>query len=235
MFFSQSFEMRFCVMDMNEMVFKYAKSPKEEFSFIDMEELVSCNFEDPKRTKPIKVKKDQHSDLKYLLYLIGRKRTYVLSAHTRSDQVMWFNGFQVFFKVKHVINLVKNGAAFSKQSLQMLEEARQKEALRSKSVPPARTNKDQALEKATKVALDKDGKVKAARNIQLKGKLGNANATERDKNAEESPEPPKKYYVGDSKKKEENIKTEDGQIVTKRGETYNKSMVIPSLGAEEFK
>ncbi len=50
--------MRFCVMDMHDMCFKYAKSPKEEFGFIDMEELVSCNFEDPKRTKPIKVKKD---------------------------------------------------------------------------------------------------------------------------------------------------------------------------------
>lgn len=88
--------------------------------------MVSCNFEDPKRTKPIKIKnqKSRAQDLKYLLYLIGRKRTFVLSANTRTDQVMWFNGFQVFFKVKHVINLVKNGAAFSKQSLQMLQEAR---------------------------------------------------------------------------------------------------------------
>ena len=72
-------------MDMHEMVFKYAKSPKEEFSIIDMEELVSCNFEDPRRQKPIKVKKGKQNDLKYLLYLIGRKRTYVLSSHTRSD------------------------------------------------------------------------------------------------------------------------------------------------------
>ena len=49
--------MRFCVMDMNNMVLKYAKSPKEDFTVLDMEELVSCNFEDPKRTKPLKVKK----------------------------------------------------------------------------------------------------------------------------------------------------------------------------------
>lgn len=114
MFFSSTFEMRFCIMDMNTMSFKYAKSPKEEFSAMEMEDIVSCNFEDPKRTKPIKVKKAQQPDLRYLLYLIGRKRTFVLSANTRSDQVMWFNGFQVFFKVKHVVNLVKNGAAFSK-------------------------------------------------------------------------------------------------------------------------
>lgn len=56
MFFSATFEMRFCVMDMNNMCFKYAKSPKEEFTVIEMEELVSCNFEDPKRNKPIKIK-----------------------------------------------------------------------------------------------------------------------------------------------------------------------------------
>ena len=56
--FSACFEQRFCKMDMNDMVFKYAKSPKEEYTVIPMEELVSCNFEDPMRKKPIKVKKD---------------------------------------------------------------------------------------------------------------------------------------------------------------------------------
>jgi len=79
--------MRFCIMDMNAMNFRYAESPKEPFTIIDMEELVSCNFEDPKRNKPIKIKnqKDRAADLKYLLYLIGRKRTYVLSSNTRTD------------------------------------------------------------------------------------------------------------------------------------------------------
>lgn len=96
------------------MVFKYAKTPKDEWTIIKMDELVSCNFEDPMRKKPLKVKKDGNLDLRYVLYIIGRKRTLVLSATTRSDQVMWFNSFQVFFKVKHVISLVKNGAAFSK-------------------------------------------------------------------------------------------------------------------------
>ena len=56
MFFSPVFEMRFCILDMHSMLFKYAKSPKEEFSTIEMEDLVSCNFEDPKRSKPLKIK-----------------------------------------------------------------------------------------------------------------------------------------------------------------------------------
>ena len=114
----------------------------------------------------------------------------------------------------------------------MLEEARQKEALRSKSVPPAR-KKDKELGKATKGALDKEGKVKNAKNIQLKGKLGAT--TEREKNVEEAKEAPKKYYVGDSKKIEVNVKTDDGQVVTKRGESYNTQQIIPSLGIEEHK
>ena len=42
----------------------------------------------------------------------------------------WFNGFQVFFKVKHVVNLVKNGAAFSKQSIQLMQDAKKREAAR---------------------------------------------------------------------------------------------------------
>ena len=132
LFFAATFEMRFCVMDLNAMVFKYAKSPRDPFSVLDLEEVVSCNFEDPRRAKPIKIKnqRSRAGDLRYLLHLVGRKRTYVLSACTRADQVSWFNGFQVFFKVKHVVNLVKNGAAFSKQSLQLLQDARQKEAAR---------------------------------------------------------------------------------------------------------
>ena len=56
MFFKPTFEQRFCIMDMNEMVFKYAKSPKEEFQSMHMEDMVSCNFEDPSRNKPIKIK-----------------------------------------------------------------------------------------------------------------------------------------------------------------------------------
>ena len=112
--FSSCFEQRFCKMDLNEMVFKYVKTPKDEWTKIPMEELISCNFEDPMRKKPLKVKKGGNLDLRYVLYIVGRKRTLVLSAMTRSDQVLWFNGFQVFFKVKHVISLVKNGAAFNK-------------------------------------------------------------------------------------------------------------------------
>ena len=72
-----------------------------------------------------------------------------------------------------MINLVKNGAAFSKQSLQMLEEARQKKALRSKqsieeegkSGPDAQKGKDAAA----KAKLPEKG---ATSNVGLKGKLG---------------------------------------------------------------
>ena len=74
-------------MEMNEMVFKYAKSPKDEYSTHSLEDLISCNFEDHKRTKPLKIKnqKSNANDLKYILYLVCRKRTFVLSARTRQE------------------------------------------------------------------------------------------------------------------------------------------------------
>lgn len=77
---------------------------------------------------------------------------------------MWFNGFQVFFKVKHVINLVKNGAAFSKQSLQMLEEARSKK----QEVTTKDKKKQKKKKSSTKVTMPE----KESFNVGLKGKLG---------------------------------------------------------------
>ena len=66
--------------------------------------------------------------------------------------------------MKHVINLVKNGAAFSKQSLQMLEEARQKKVETKK---PS-TKKGKKISEASVKVSDK-----ATSNVGLKGKLGN--------------------------------------------------------------
>ena len=54
--FSPSFEMRFCVLDLNKLVFRYAKSPKEQFSEILANELVSVEYFDKKKHKPIKIK-----------------------------------------------------------------------------------------------------------------------------------------------------------------------------------
>ena len=232
--------MRFCVMDMNTMVFKYADSPKESFTILDMEDLVSCNFEDPKRTKPLKIKnqKERQSDLRYLLYLIGRKRTYVLSANTRADQVMWFNGFQVFFKVKHVINLVKNGAAFSKQSLQMLEEARARDALRSRdsslgkigTFVPRKTSKKNKTNPAMAKPVN-------ATQIGLKGSLDKQEkATPKGKNVSRNNEQlaeRKVFYSGQSFKKEKRVLLSDNQVVKMKSEGgLNKSYVVPSISAD---
>ena len=54
--FSPSFEMRFCVLDLNKLVFRYAKSPKEQFAEISASELVSVEYFDKKKHKPIKIK-----------------------------------------------------------------------------------------------------------------------------------------------------------------------------------
>jgi hypothetical protein len=45
--------MRFCVLDIDRMVFRYAKSPKEDFFTLQYTEIFSCLTEDPTRNKQI--------------------------------------------------------------------------------------------------------------------------------------------------------------------------------------
>lgn len=48
--------MRFCILDLSQMTFRYAKSPKEKFTEMKMDEIISAGPKDEQRLKPIKVK-----------------------------------------------------------------------------------------------------------------------------------------------------------------------------------
>lgn len=51
------FAMRFCVLDLSLMTFRYAKSPKEKFTEIKMDEISYAGpIDTSERKKPIKVK-----------------------------------------------------------------------------------------------------------------------------------------------------------------------------------
>lgn len=90
--------MRFCVLDLSLMTFRYAKSPKEKFTEMKMDEITFAGPKDPKRTKPLKVKNPY--DLKYLVNITSNDRTFVFSANSRSDLQMWQSGFDAFFQIK---------------------------------------------------------------------------------------------------------------------------------------
>ena len=83
------------MLDLSLMTFKYAKSPKEKFTELRMNEIEYIGTVDPQRTKPIKIKNQSNNmhDLKYLIYLNSKNRKYVFSANSRSDLVMWMQGF----------------------------------------------------------------------------------------------------------------------------------------------
>jgi hypothetical protein len=53
---SVSFQIRFCVLDLSLMTFRYAKSPKDKFTEMKMDEIESAGPTDDDRTKAIKVK-----------------------------------------------------------------------------------------------------------------------------------------------------------------------------------
>lgn len=68
-----TFAMRFCALDLSLMTFRYAKSPKEKFTEMKMDEITYAGPVDTSgRKKPIKVK-DAY-DLKYLIYIMCDKR-----------------------------------------------------------------------------------------------------------------------------------------------------------------
>ena len=79
-----------------------------------------------------------------------------------------------------MINLVKNGAAFSKQSLQMLEEARHKEMLRSKETDHSKIG-NVGLAGTSKHKKEATAKPIAAKKIGIKGNLDKAGGKEEEK------------------------------------------------------
>ena len=48
--------MRYCVLDLDRMVFRYAKSPKETYFTVQYNEIFSCLTDDPNRVKQIQLK-----------------------------------------------------------------------------------------------------------------------------------------------------------------------------------
>ncbi len=100
-FQSQSFKMRFCVLDLSLMTFKYAKSPKDTWTEMKMDEITFAGPKD--QGKEIKVK--NLYDLKYLIHLQCEKRTFVFSCNSRSDLIMWQSAFNAFFKIKEAFLL----------------------------------------------------------------------------------------------------------------------------------
>lgn len=95
---SVSFQIRFCVLDLSLMTFKYAKSPKDKFTELKMDEIDSAGPTDDERDQPIKVKNKY--DLKYLIHIKSVDRKFVFSCNSRSDLNMWQQAFDAFFKIK---------------------------------------------------------------------------------------------------------------------------------------
>lgn len=106
--FKPSFDMRWCVLDLERMVFRYAKSPKEQFFDIKFADLFSVRTEDRHRHAPIKLKDHAQNvgDLKYLLFLQTQARKFVFSANTKPEQKMWLDGFNAFFQIKDEIDVI---------------------------------------------------------------------------------------------------------------------------------
>ena len=63
-----------------------------------MEDVQFVGSQDSSRQKAVK-SKDPH-DIKFLVHIKTKGRTYVFSAMTRSDHMMWLNGLNAFLQIK---------------------------------------------------------------------------------------------------------------------------------------
>lgn len=99
-----SFEIRFCVLDLDNMVFKYAKSPKEKFQEWQEFELINFATGEQWREKPIKLSnhnKNKH-ELTYIFSVLTKNRIFTFSAMSRTELALWHSGFKQLFLLKEV-------------------------------------------------------------------------------------------------------------------------------------
>ena len=91
------------------MHFKYAESPKEKLKVYQIDEIEYAQDVHPKG-KQIEIKKTTQNliDMRHLIHIKMGKRIFCFSAHNRADQRMWISGFEVFFQLKTICDLIKN-------------------------------------------------------------------------------------------------------------------------------
>jgi hypothetical protein len=101
------------VLDLSLMTFKYAKSPKDSWTEMKMDEITYAGQKDPEPGKELKVK--NLYDLKYLIYLQCAKRKFVFSCNSRSDLMMWQSALDAFFIIKEAFLLYSSKSKRTKK------------------------------------------------------------------------------------------------------------------------
>jgi len=101
----RTWQLKYCVLDLTQFLFKYAKNPTEVFTNIHLKEILDVFVEED----PEKKERDKS------LFTVGRtgnaaegfnfqikttQRVFRLQAHTKIEQLMWVRSFAVLFELR---------------------------------------------------------------------------------------------------------------------------------------
>lgn len=94
-------------MDLTKFLFKYAKAPTEQFTFIHLKDIIDIHLEkdpDPKRLKSKSVfgglsgKNQAEQGFNFMMETTAR--SYRFQASTKAEQIMWSKAFTVLFELR---------------------------------------------------------------------------------------------------------------------------------------
>jgi hypothetical protein len=99
--------MRYCILDLTKFVFKYAKAPTEQFTFIHLKDIVDIILEkDPlpndqrSRSSSIFSGKNKNANDGFNFVIRMTQRDYRMQAITKTEQIMWARAFTILFELR---------------------------------------------------------------------------------------------------------------------------------------
>lgn len=105
---SKQFQMRYCILDLTKFVFKYAKAPTEQYTFIHLKDIVDIILEKdptPKETSQARSSNFFSSGSKkdgegFNFVIRMTQRDYRMQANTKTEQIMWARAFTILFELR---------------------------------------------------------------------------------------------------------------------------------------
>lgn len=101
----KQWQLKYCVLDLTQFLFKYAKNPTEIFTVLHLKEILDVIVEeDPEKKERDKsifsVNRTGNAAEGFNFQIKTTQRIYRLQAHTKIEQLMWVRSFAVLFELR---------------------------------------------------------------------------------------------------------------------------------------
>ena len=113
--FKKSWQLKYCILDLQKFEFRYAKNPTEDYTTVPMNSVIDVIVEDdPKPRNADKsvfslTRKDQSIE-GFNFNVICHARSYRMQASTKVEQQMWVRAFSVMFELRNrLLQTIRSG------------------------------------------------------------------------------------------------------------------------------